>query len=104
MKKVIKVAKIASEIMKDVSKLSLQAELQKMSKLDFNSIVYETLSDQQIDLLVEKISLLPQEYRNILFFRYTFNSTPSETDNILETENSKAKLPYIQKMLSSFIN
>jgi len=98
------VAKITSELMKDVSKLSLKAELERLSNLNTSNIVYGTLSDQQINILAKKISLLPQEYRNILFFRYSFNSSPSQTDKILEIENSKAKLPYIQKMLSSFMS
>lgn len=104
MKKVIKVSRTAREFIKDVSKLSLKAELESLGNLNTSNIVYGTLSDQQIGLLAKKINLLPQEYRNILFFRYSFNSSPSQTDSILETENSKAKLRYAQKMLSSFMH
>ena len=90
-------------IMKDVCELSFRDELQKISKSDTNDIVYETLSKEHISILAKKIGLLPFEYRSILFFRYCFNSTPSETDKILKTENSKSKLYYIQKMLSNLM-
>lgn len=96
-------SKIASEIMKDVSKLSLQTELQKLAKININTIIYGRLTDQQIDVLAKKINLLPSEYRNILFFKYSFNNSPSETDNVLGIENSKTKLRYAQKMLSGFM-
>ena len=89
--------------MKDVSQLSLEDGLQKLSKLNTDKIVYQPLSDEQVDQLAEKIALLPLEYRNILFFRYCFNTTPSETEEILEIENSISKLRYIQKMLSGFM-
>ena len=102
MKKVIKVSRTAREFIKDVSKLSLKAELESLGNLNTSNIVYGTLSDQQIGLLAKKINLLPQEYRNILFFRYSFNSSPSQTDSILETENSKAKLRYAQKNVILF--
>ncbi|MDY0237039.1 MAG: DUF4367 domain-containing protein [Gudongella sp.] len=96
-------SKIASEIMKDVSKLSLQIELQKLAKLDINAIIYGVLSDDQIEILAKKIGLLPSEYRNILFFKYLFSNSPSETENVLGIENSKVKLRYVQKMLSAFM-
>ena len=90
--------------MKDVCELSFQDELQKINDLDNNNIIYETLTKEEINRLAKKIELLPFEYRNILFFRYCFKSTPSETDKILKIENSKNKLRYIQKMLSSFMS
>lgn len=96
-------SKISKDIMKDVSQLSLEDELQKLSKLNTDKIVYQPLSDEQVDQLAEKIALLPLEYRNILFFRYCFNTTPSETEKMLEIENSISKLRYIQKMLSGFM-
>lgn len=96
-------SQIAKGVMKDVCQLSLQDELERMSKLNINSIVYQTLSTQQVNELARKIGLLPSEYRNILFFRYCFNSTPSETSRILETENAVSKLRYVQKMLSGFM-
>jgi hypothetical protein len=91
-------------VLKEVCELSLMNDIQKMEELDFNDIIYEVLSTEQINKLVKKIDLLPFEYKNIFFFRYYFNSTPSETDKILKIENSKNKLRYIQKMLSCFMD
>ncbi|WP_326906519.1 DUF4367 domain-containing protein [Sedimentibacter sp. MB31-C6] len=90
-------------IMKDVCELSFRDELQKINDLDNNNIIYESLTKEDINRLAKKIELLPFEYRNILFFRYCFNSTLFETDKILKIENSKKKLRYIQKMLSNFM-
>lgn len=103
MRGVIRVSKIVNDIMKDVCQLSLQDELERITKLNMNSIMYQTLPDEQVDQLAMKIGLLPLEYRNILFFRYCFNRPPTETEKILEIENSISKLYYVQKMLSSFM-
>lgn len=94
---------MANNILKEVFQLSWQDELERMIKLNMNSIIYQSLSDKEVEQLAIKIGLLPSEYRSILFFRYSFNNTPSETDRMLEIENSIGKLRYIQKMLSSLI-
>lgn len=103
MKKVIGMPKISNNIMKEVCQLSFQNELETITKLNMNSIKYQTLSEEQVDQLAIKIGLLPLEYRNILFFRYCFNNPPSKTEKILEIENVIGKLRYIQKMLSAFM-
>lgn len=103
MRKVETMSNTTENIMKDVCELSLQVELQKIAELDISKIVYQSLSAEQINQLARKIGLLPFEYRSILFFRYCFNNTPSETNKILEIENAKSKLRYIQKMLSCFM-
>ncbi|HHX62449.1 MAG TPA: DUF4367 domain-containing protein [Epulopiscium sp.] len=94
---------MANNILKEVFQLSLQDELERMIKLNMNSIIYQSLSDEEVEQLAIKIGLLPSEYRSILFFRYCFNNTPSETDRLLEIENSIGKLRYIQKMLSDLM-
>lgn len=94
---------MANNILKEVFQLSLQDELERMIKLNMNSIIYQSLSDEEVEQLAMKIGLLPSEYRSILFFRYCFNNTPSETDRIIEIENSIGKLRYIQKMLSGLM-
>ena len=96
-------SEIANNIMKEVCQLSFQNELETITKLNMNSIKYQTLSEEQVDQLAIKIGLLPLEYRNILFFRYCFNNPPSKTEKILEIENVIGKLRYIQKMLSAFM-
>jgi len=68
-----------------------------------NNIRYQPLSVEQIKQLARKISLLPLEYRNILFLGYCFNSTPHEIDTTLEIENSISKLIYVQKALCGFM-
>ncbi|HBC30202.1 MAG TPA: hypothetical protein DC024_02990 [Clostridiales bacterium] len=103
MKKVKGLSKTTDNILKDVCELSFNNELKKINELDINNIAYVTLTNEQIIRLAKKIELLPFEYRNILFLRYCFNSTPSEIDKILKIENSKNKLHYIRKMLSSFM-
>lgn len=103
MKRVIIVSKTAKDIIKDVCVLSLEAEFQNISNLNISNIVYQSLSVSQIDQLARKISLLPSDYRNILFFRYYFNNSPSETNKMLGTENSIGKLRYVQKILSTFM-
>lgn len=95
--------KISKDILKDVSQLSLEDELQKLSKLNTENIAYKPLSSEQVDQLAQKIALLPLEYRNILFFRYCFNITPSDTEEMLEIENSISKLRYIEKLLSELM-
>ncbi len=95
--------KMANNILKEVFQLSLQDELERMIKLNMNSIIHQSLSDEEVEQLAIKIGLLPSEYRSIIFFRYSFNNTPSETDRILEIENSIGKLRYIQKMLSGLM-
>lgn len=96
-------SQIAKDVMRYVCHLSLQDELERMDKLSMNSIRHQSLSDDQVNQLARKIVLLPSEYRNILFFRYCFNNTSYETENILEIENAISKLRYIQKMLSGFM-
>lgn len=93
----------ANNILKEVCSLSLKDELEKLTKLNLNSISYQSLSDGETNQLAIKIGLLPLEYRNILFFRYCFNNTPAEIDKVFEIENTLGKLPYIQRMLSSFM-
>lgn len=96
-------SKIADDILKDVFFLSFKDELEKISIFNTRNIKYQLLNDKQIDQLIKKIGLLPPDYRNILYFRYCFNNTPSETDKVLGIENAKGKLRYTQKMLSNLM-
>ncbi len=100
MRGVIRLSKTTTNIMKDVCKLSLQSELQKLTELDISNIVYQSLSTDQINRLVQKINFLPFEYRNILFFRYYFENTVFDIDKVLKIEDTEGKLLYTQSMLS----
>lgn len=94
---------ISKSILKDACQLSLQEELEEISNTDLSGIIYHSLSDDEVEQLATKINLLPLEYHNILFFRYCFNNTPTETDRILETVDSIGKLRYTHKLLSDFM-
>lgn len=96
-------SKMANSIMKDLLQLSLKEDVEEFARLDKNSIIYHSLSNEKIEELARKISSLPAEYRNILFFRYCFDNSPCETNNILGIENSVAKLSYIQRNLSNLM-
>ena len=103
MKKVVRVGKVANNTLKDIFQLSFQDELERMKRLNMDIIKYQSLSDKEIEKLAIKIDLLPSEYSSILLLKYCFNSTPSETDKILEIKDSVAKLRYIKEMLSNII-
>lgn len=90
-------------IMRGVCKQSLQIELTKLSQLDFDSALVQSLTAEEILALAQKIEALPLEYMNILFFKYCFNFTSSDTDVMLKTENSVGKLRYVRKMLSNLM-
>lgn len=96
-------SQMANNNLKEVFQLSLQDELERMIQLNMKSIMYQSLSDEDVEQLAIKIGLLPLEYRSMLFFRYCFINEPSEIDRLLEIENSIGKLRYIQKMLSRLI-
>lgn len=92
-------SQISKDVMKHVCELSLRAELEKMYRLNVNSIMYQPLSDEKVNQLARKIGLLPLEYRNILFFCYCFNSTSSEIEKVLKIENVISKIRYIQNAI-----
>ena len=46
---------------------------------------------------------MPFEYCSILFFHYCFENTAYEIDDILQIENTKSKLLYVQRMLSGLM-
>lgn len=96
-------SKIAENVMKSVCKLSMDNDFQNLYKLNISNIEYQSLSTKEIGQLARKIEILPLEYRNILFFRYCFNSSPLDTDKILDINDSIGKLRYIQKMLSGIM-
>ncbi len=103
MKGVTRVSNTVNDVMKNVSELALQSRLEKLSVLDISTIVYSSLSAYQINKLAVKINLLPSEYQNILFFRYCFESTSYEINNLLGIENTKSKFLYIQDLLSKIM-
>lgn len=95
---------IFNSIIQEACSASLQTEYESLEKLDFNAYQTKTLSQNNIQVLSQKISALPTEYLNIVFFRYCFEFSSSDTSNILKIDNVVGKLRYIKKMLSSFMN
>lgn len=100
MRQVMRVSNTVNDALKDISELALQSKLEKLKVIDMNTMIYSSLSEEQINKLATKINLLPFEYQNILFFRYCFESTSYEINNLLGIENIKSKFLYIQDLLS----
>lgn len=103
MKVVKKMPEKIKNMIKEAGELSLQAEFQRMEKVDVNRRMYQPLSLPQIQLLEKKIRLLPFEYQSILFFRYCFDYTASEIEKILGMTNIEGKLNYLVKLLSGLM-
>ncbi|MFV0496861.1 MAG: DUF4367 domain-containing protein [Candidatus Fimivivens sp.] len=93
-----------NSIIQEACCASLQTEYESLEKLDFNAYKTKTLSQNDIQVLSRKISTLPTEYLNIIFFRYCFQFSSSDTSDILEIDNVVGMLRYIKKMLSRFMN
>jgi hypothetical protein len=100
MKEARRISRLIKGIMKEASGLLLQTELQRLVEADMSGVVYQSLSMEQINKLARKINLLPLEYQHILFLKYCYENTIFEIDKILEIENTKGKLLYVEKMLS----
>lgn len=96
-------SKVANNIMRELSQLSLEDDLKQLESLDSENFHGQTLSLDDIKKLSLNINLLPSEYKSILFFSYCFNSKPTEINKILEIDNSVGKLRYTEKMLSNIM-
>lgn len=93
----------AKALMGNICALSMKDEFKKIENLDRNIIKYRELTLQEISKLSEKILLLPFDLLKVLYFRYCFNSTAAEIDNVLETDDSEKHLLYVHKMLSNIM-
>ena len=93
----------AKALMGNICALSMKDEFKKIENLDRNIIKYRELTLQEISKLSEKILLLPFDLSKVLYFRYCFNSTAAEIDNVLETDDSEKHLLYVHKMLSNIM-
>lgn len=96
-------SKITDNVMKEVSQLSLQYELNQLEELDSENLAHQPLSTDDIKKLALYIERLPSEYKIILFFRYCFDSNFAEINKVLEIENSVGKSRYTEKMLSNIM-
>ncbi len=95
---------LKNEIVKLIKKRN---KIVYMENLDYSSPrsadYNQALSAKLTKELAANIALLPLESQNILFLGYCFDSTLTEIDKILETENAMGKLRSAQKMLSGLI-
>ena len=90
-------------LMRDVCKQALENDVTTLERFDFNDTLFKPLNAEEIPTLSQKISSLPLEYMNTLFFRYCFDFSPEDTDAMLETTHSVGRLRYVRDMLSSFM-
>lgn len=90
-------------LMRDVCKQALENDFAKLDRFDSNNTSVRPLAAEEIPTLAQRISSLPLEYMNTLFFRYCFDFSPGDTDAMLETTHSIGRLRYVRSMLSSFM-
>ena len=87
-------------LIRDVCKQALENDIATLERFDFNVALVIPLAAEEIPTLAQKISSLPLEYMNTLFFRYCFDFSPEDTDDMLETTHSVGRLRYVRNMLS----
>ena len=78
-------------------------EFIKLESIDENSITYRILRDDEIEELVEKISLLPERDKFLLFFRFSLGASPNDIKSTLEIDHPRGNYLYIQKLLSNLM-
>lgn len=78
----------------------MENDIATLERFDFNVALVIPLAAEEIPTLAQKISSLPLEYMNTLFFRYCFDFSPEDTDDMLETTHSVGRLRYVRNMLS----
>lgn len=86
--------------MKEVARLSLLDELEKMAEIDEDNIQYQSLSELQIGQLAKKIRSMPMEHQNILFLWYCFDQESYEIEELLGITQVEEMLKYMNKLLS----
>lgn len=87
-------------MMKEVARLSLLEELEKMAAIDEDSIQYQSLSELQIWQLAKKIKYMPLEHQHILLLWYCFDLDSSEIEELLGITQVEEMLKYMNKLLS----
>ena len=103
MRKVMKMSNTFDSLIRDVCKQALENDITKLDRFDINDTPPQTLTAEKILTLAQKITALPLEYKNTLFFRYCFGFSSEDADAVLETAHSAGRLRYIRNMLSHFM-
>lgn len=89
-----------SGFMRDVCRQALLNDFEALERSAFNDIPVRSLAAEEVATLAQRIMALPIEYINTLFFRYYFNFSPEDTDDILSTTRSAGRLRYARNLLS----
>ena len=89
-----------SGFMRDVCRQALLNDFEALERSAFNDIPVRLLAAEEVATLAQRIMALPIEYINTLFFRYYFNFSPEDTDDILSTTRSAGRLRYARNLLS----
>lgn len=91
----------------DLLRIAANLEFEKEYSLavEVDSIQYNevNLSHEQLQILSEKILLLPREGILILFCKYCFHFTPEDAELFYHIKDGKARLLYYKKWLSYII-
>lgn len=90
-------------LMQGVCKQALEDDIAKLDRIDINDTSARSLTAEEIQKLAQKITALPLEYMNTLFFRYCFGFSSEDADAVLETAHSAGRLRYTRNMLSHFM-
>lgn len=95
---------LKNEIVKLIKKRNKIVYMENLDYSNPRGVVYnQPLSAKQTKELATNISLLPLESQNILFLGYCFDSTLTQIDKMLETENTMGKLRSAQKTLAGLL-
>lgn len=90
------------KVMQSVLHQSILEEYQEAQHASvwIKSIVFEA---EDVARLGKKISLLPVDYKTILFCRYCFGFSAKYTEEAFALENATGQLRYVQNMLAFFM-
>ncbi|MDF3004507.1 MAG: hypothetical protein K0S22_979 [Oscillospiraceae bacterium] len=103
MRKVMKMSNTFDSLIRDVCKQAWENDIVKLEQFDFSDTPVRPLTADEIQKLAQKITALPLEYMNTLFFRYCFGFSSEDADAVLETAHSAGRLRYTRNMLSHFM-
>lgn len=92
-----------NDFMGDVCRQALLNDIEALEWSAFKDMPVQSLTAEEVAALAQKITALPMEYMNTLFFRYYFNFSPEDTDAMLVTTHSTGRLRYTRNMLSHFM-
>ncbi|MFB2021974.1 DUF4367 domain-containing protein [Pseudoflavonifractor sp. P01025] len=92
-----------NDLLKIAANLEFEKECSQAVEVDSMQHNEVNLSREQLQILSEKILLLPREGILILFCKYCFHFTPEEAELFYHIKDGKALLLYYKKWLSYII-